>query len=127
MNIGKKIKNIRLSQGFTTDYVSKKSGIDLKVYEDIENEIIDLTFKQFESIASALEYELIDIIKHDENIQGIRNYFYNHNGSSGTNIHIQGIDQEQIRNAYKELYKEQLDRVPKLEKLLNENKIEFDF
>lgn len=127
MEIGKKIKDIRLSKGHTEQFVAERAGIDTETYIDIEEGKIDLTFNQLENIARALEYEVTDVINHHEQSKGIRNYFYNHNGNSGTNIHVQGVDQEQIKNVYRDLYREQLERIPKLEKLLQDNNVKFNF
>lgn len=126
MNIGKKIQSIRTSKGFSEKYVSEKAKIDITEYKDIENGSFDLRFTQLENISFALECEIVDIINHQETVKGVRNYFYNHQGYNGTNIHVQGIDQEEIRKAYKELYIEELNRIPRLEKLLRENNIDFN-
>lgn len=127
MDIGKKISDIRVAQGFSTEYVAKRADIELEEYLAIESGEMDVTFRKLERIANSLEYTVVGILLHKEPAEGIRNYFYNHNGYSGTNIHVQGIDQEEIRKAYKELYAEELARIPKLEKLLKENNIDFNF
>lgn len=127
MEVGKKISDIRIAQGFSPEYIAKRANIEKDDYLKIESDEIDPTFKQLEQIAKALEYTVVGILQHNEPVEGIRNYFYNHNGNTGVNINIQGIDQEEIRKAYKELYLEELNRIPKLEKLLRDNNIDFNF
>lgn len=125
MYIEQKIKDIRISKGFTIDYLAEKAGLDKNLCIEIESGNHDITFKQLEKVAAALEYDVVDIISHQESVKEIRNYFYNHSGNSGININVQGINQEEIRKAYKELYTEELARIPKLEKLLRDNNIDF--
>jgi len=127
MNIGKKISDVRIAQGFSPEYIAKRANIEKDDYLKIESGEIDPTFQQLEQIAKALEYTVIGILQHNEPAEGIRNYFYNHDGNSGINIKIQGIDQEEVRKTYKELYLEELSRIPKLEKLLRDNNIDINF
>lgn len=127
MKIEEKIKQIRLSKGASPELIAEKANIEINAYNDIESGKADLTFKELERIATALEYLVVDIITYQESTQGIRNYFYNHQGNKGTNIKIQGVDQEEIRKFYKDLFKHELGRITKLEKLLQENNIQFDF
>ncbi len=128
MKIGKNIFQIREAQKLSGSYVADKLNTSVAEYEAIENDEIDITLSQLERIAEILSSTPVDIIQYDDaTSSGIKNYFYNHNGSSGTNIHVQGIDQTEIRKSYKELYVEELNRIPKLEKLLKDNNIEFTY
>lgn len=74
-----------------------------------------------------MSVSIIDLIEDETSIGQIKNYFYNQAENHGINIHVQGIDQEEIRKSYRELYAEELNRIPKLEKLLRQNNIEFNF
>lgn len=126
MNIGNKLKGLRVQKGLSTKSISEEIGISEEKYIAIESGE-DFLFSTLESIANALSTTVIDILLIDEAPVGIRNYFNNNNGNQGKIINVQGIDQEEVRRAYKELYFEQVKRVPKLEKLLIENNIPFDF
>ena len=107
--------------------MAQELNISVEEYEAIERDERDITLSMLEAISRLLSLEVADLITLNKPITGIRNFFFNHNGNSGVNIHVQGIDQEKIRQAYKELYAEELNRIPKLEKLLRQNNIEFDF
>ncbi|TWI20345.1 helix-turn-helix domain-containing protein [Sphingobacterium siyangense] len=127
MKIGNNISQIRIAQRIEKSYMAQELKISLEEYEAIENDERDITLSTLATIANLLSLEPSDLIKLDKPFSGIRNYFFNHNGNSGVNIHVQGVDQEKIRKAYKELYAEELNRIPKLEKLLRQNEIEFGF
>lgn len=127
MQIGKNILEFREAQNLTVESMAKGLNISVEEYVDIENDKTDLTIKQLEAIARILSVELVDLILFNEPFGGIKNFFFNHNGNAGVNINIQGIDQEQIRKAYKELYKNELDRIPKLEKVIRDHNIDIDF
>lgn len=127
MKIGKNIKSAREAAGKTPEIVAKEIGMDIALYLDIENDLVDITLNQLELISAAVFSKPADLIEGEFTIGQIRNYFYNQQGNSGININVQGINQEEIRKGYKELYAEELNRIPKLEKLLRSNNIEFDF
>ncbi len=128
MEVGKNISKIRIAQNLSVEFVAGKLNRSVEEYKAIEEDKLDLTLRQFEEIANVLSVTVIDILQYDDNsLAGIKNYFYNHNGNAGVNIQTQGIDQEQIRKSYRELYVEELNRIPKLEKLLKENNIEFTY
>lgn len=127
MKIGEKIKSIRVAKGLDISNITELIEIDEDAYQKIENDELDITISTLHKIAEQLDCEVVDIFQHKEPVKGIKNYFYNHNGNSGTNIHIQGVDQEQIRLAYKEMYFSQIQRIPKLELLLRKHNIDFDF
>lgn len=126
MNIGQKIKELRSRKGYSSKFLSDEIGISEEEYLAIENGG-DVLFSVVEAIANRLSTNIIDLILSDESPFGIRNYFNNNNGNQGKIINVQTIDQEEVRNAYKELYFEQVKRIPRLEKLLLENNIDFDF
>ena len=127
MKIGKNIKEIREAHKFSPEKLADMLGKSPEEYLEIENDNVDITLSQLEKIAEALSCTLFDLIQNTGLIGQIRNYFYNHDGNHGINIHVQGIDQQEIRKGYKELYIEELKRIPKLERLLRENNIDFDF
>lgn len=126
MKIGNNIRQIRIAQKIEKNFMVAELNISIEEYEAIENDERDITLSMLEAISNLLSLEVVDLITLNKPISGIRNFFFNHNGNSGVNIHVQGIDQEKIRQAYKELYAEELNRIPKLEKLLRHNNIEFD-
>ncbi|WP_439490712.1 helix-turn-helix transcriptional regulator [Algoriphagus sp.] len=125
MNIGSKIKGLRIQKGYSTKFISDEIGISEEKYIEIENGG-DFLFSVLETIANRFSITVIDLMLLDEAPAGIRNYFNNNNGNQGKIINVQGIDQEEIRRAYKELYFEQFKRIPKLERLLLDNNIPFD-
>lgn len=127
MKIGKSIKEVRESQRIEVEFIANQLDISVEEYKAIENDERDITLSVLGRISELLSIKPSDLLSLNEPILGIRNFFFNHNGNSGTNIHVQGIDQEEIRKAYKDLYLEELNRIPKLEKLLRSNNIEFDF
>ncbi|WP_335967222.1 hypothetical protein [Galbibacter sp. PAP.153] len=81
---------------------------------------------QLDLIAKILSCSPVDLLQEEEPTNQIRNHFYNHEGNQGININVQGINQEEIRKGYKELYTDELKRIPKLERLLRDNNIDFD-
>lgn len=127
MKIGENIRAFREAQGKSAEMLATTLNIGIEEYLNIENEVTDITVKQLKTISNVLSVSIIDLIDAEERFGQIKNYFYNHSGNSSTNIHTQGIDQEEIRKGYKELYAEELNRIPKLEKLLRENNIAFNF
>lgn len=127
MKIGKNIQEVREAQKLEAEFIAKELKISVDEYYDIENDRVDLTLSTLESIARIFSFSPADLLSLNEPTGGIKNFFFNQNGNTGVNIHIQGVDQEEIRKAYKELYMEELQRIPKLEKLLRENNIDFKF
>ena len=127
MKVGNNIKKIRESLNIPPEIVAKDLNVDLNYYLEIESDKVDITLNQFEAIANRLFCDVIEIIELNEPTKGIRNYFNNNNGNQGTIVNVQGINQEEIRKTYKELYNTELERIPKLEKLLRENNIKFNF
>ena len=127
MKIGSNISQLRTAQKIEKTFMAQELNISVEEYEAIERDERDITLSMLEAISRLLSLEVADLITLNKPITGIRNFFFNHNGNSGVNIHVQGIDQGKIRQAYKELYAEELNRIPKLEKLLRQNNIEFDF
>jgi len=127
MKVGTNIRKVRESLNILPETIAKDLNIDLNHYLDIENDKVDITLNEFEGIANKLACTVVEIIELNEPTKGIRNYFNNNNGNQGTIVNVQGINQEEIRNAYKELYSSELNRIPKLEKLLRDNDIKFNF
>jgi len=125
MKIGKNIKEKREAHKLTAVEVASKLEISLDEYLEIENDKSDITLSQLERIAEVMFTTPVDLIQNVDSAGQIRNYFYNHDGNSGININVQGINQEEIRKGYKELYMDELRRIPKLEKLLRDNNIDF--
>jgi transcriptional regulator with XRE-family HTH domain len=126
MKIGKNIMEIREAKGFSQEYVADELDLKLSDYICLENDDSEITLTKLNAIAQVLSCSIIYILQYKEASGSIYNHFDN-NGNQGVNIKIQGIDQEEIRKAYQELYKSELDRIPKLEKLLRDNRIDFDF
>lgn len=127
MKIGKNISEIREAQKLTAEFMASELKISVEEYKAIENDEEDITLSLLDNIAKILSFKAGDLLLLNEPTGGIRNFFFNQNGNTGVNIHIQGIDQEEIRKAYRELYMEELQRIPKLEKLLRDNNISFQF
>ena len=127
MKIEENIKRLRESQGKSPQFIADALNINMNEYLKFENDPTGLTVKQLETISNSLSVSIIDLIEDETSIGQIKNYFYNQAENHGINIHVQGIDQEEIRKSYRELYAEELNRIPKLEKLLRQNNIEFNF
>ncbi|HEY5463221.1 MAG TPA: helix-turn-helix transcriptional regulator [Hanamia sp.] len=127
MKIGNNIKKMKEAHNLSAEELASKIGKSLDEYLKIENDVVDITLNELEKIAEALFCTPCDLIQSSDTIGQIRNYFHNNEGNHGININVQGIDQEEIRRGYKELYGEELQRIPKLERLLRENNIYFDF
>jgi transcriptional regulator with XRE-family HTH domain len=127
MKIGRNLTEIRNSLGYDETYMVDHLKITVELYQDIENDKIDIKLSMLEAIAEILSISPVDILQYNDPATGIKNYFYNQNGNSGININSQGVDQELIRKSFKEIYVEQLSRIPKLEKLLMKNNIEFEY
>lgn len=126
MKIGRNLSEIREAKGYNQQFIADGLKIELEIYKNIENDLTDITLTQLNEVANILSCSLIYILQYKESGGSIYNHFDNA-GNNGTNIQIQGIDQKEIRNAYKELYRDELKRIPKLEKLLREKDIEFNF
>jgi len=127
MKIGKKIQELRLAQNISIEKISSELNLKPNEYLDIENDAADITLSQLDSICKILMCSPIDVLQLEDEPSGhIRNYFFNHAGNSGININVQGINQEEVRKAYKEIYIDELKRIPQLEKLLRDNNIEFN-
>jgi len=127
MKIGKNIQELRIAQNITPEFIANELGISVAEYLNIEKDAVDITLSQLETIARVLSCSPSDILQTGEPSGHIRNYFFNHDGNSGINIKVQGINQAEIRKGYKELYAEELRRLPKLEELLRDNNIVYDF
>jgi len=126
MKIGKNIKEIRESKGYNIDVVANLSKVEIERYTAIENDESDITLTELENIAKALSCSPIYILQFKESDGSIYNHFENKEGNKGTNIKIQGINPKEIAKTYKEIYRAELERIPKLEKLLRDNNIQFD-
>ncbi len=126
MKIGKNILEIRETKGYSQQFVADELGLSISDYECIEGDSFEITLSRLNEIAKILSCSPIYILQYKEANGSIYNHFDN-NGNRGVNIRIQGIDQIEIRKAYRDLYKIELERIPKLEKLLRDNNIGFDF
>ena len=126
MHIGHNIKEIRINKEYTTEFMANEVGITNDEYVKIEEEG-DALLSILKAIASRLSTTVVDLMLLNDAPYGIRNYFNNNNGNQGKIYNIQAVDQEQINDFYKNLYFDQVKRVPKFEKLLIENNIPFDF
>jgi hypothetical protein len=126
MNVANNIKRTRESLNISPETMAIDLNLKLGHYLDIEGGKVDIRWSEFEAIASRLSSSIVEIIELGEPTKGIRNYFNNNSGNHGTIVNVQGINQEEIRKAYKELYSSELQRIPKLEKLLRENGIKFN-
>ncbi|MEB2778616.1 helix-turn-helix domain-containing protein [Algoriphagus sp. D3-2-R+10] len=127
MKIGKNLKDIRSSKGLSIEAIAKISGINIDVYKAIEGDEAEVTLSQLQIFANVFSCSPIYILQFKESGGSIYNHFENSEGNNGINVNVQGIDQKEIRNAFKELYQDELKRIPKLEKLLRDNNIELDF
>lgn len=125
MKVSENIKSIREAQGKSQSFIAKALGISEEDYKVFEIDASKMTVGQLEVAANALSVSIVDLVEEGNSIGQIKNYFYNHANNQGTNINVQGIDQEEIRKSYRELYQEELNRIPKLEKLLRDNNIKF--
>jgi transcriptional regulator with XRE-family HTH domain len=127
MKIGKNIEELRIAQHIDPKVIANELHLSVDEYLAIEKDEIDITLNQLEVIAKVLSCLPTDLLQSDVPPGHIRNYFFNQDGNHNINIKVQGIDQEEIRNFYQDLYSDELKRIPKFEKLLRENGIHFDF
>lgn len=127
MKVEENIKSLRESQGKSPKFIADTLGIPENEYQLFEVDASNLTIAQLKIIGNALSCSMSDLVEEGDTIGQIKNYFYNHAENKGTNIKVQGIDQEEIRKSYKELYQEELSRIPRLEKLLRDNNITFNY
>lgn len=127
MKIGNNLLQIRNAQKLTEEFVAEKLKLTTEEYTAIENDKVDIKLSLLEAIAEVLSTTPVDILQYNDPSAGIRNYFYNQNGNNGSITNVQGVHQEELRKAYKDLYTDELKRIPKLEKILRENNIGFDF
>lgn len=127
MKIGKNIEELRIAQHIDPKVIANELQLSVDKYLAIEKDEVDITLNQLEIIAKVLSCLPIDLLQGEVPSGHIRNYFFNQDGNSNINIKVQGIDQEEIRKGYRDLYSDELKRIPKLEKLLRENNIDFDF
>lgn len=125
MKVSENIKSIREAQGKSQSFIAQALGISEENYKVFEIDASKMTVGQLEITANTLSVSIVDLVEEGHSIGQIKNYFYNHANNQGTNINVQGIDQEEIRKSYRELYQEELNRIPKLEKILRENNIKF--
>lgn len=126
MKIGQNLNDIRTSKGLSIEFVANKLGIKTEEYTSFENDTAEINLSQLDILANIFSCSPIFILQFKESGGSIYNHFQNSEGNQGININVQGVDQKEIRNAFKELYTEELKRIPKLEKLLRDNNIEFD-
>lgn len=59
--LGKKIKELRKSKGFTQQYLAELADIDDKHLSKIENGIHEPTYKTLKKLSEVLDFELSDI------------------------------------------------------------------
>lgn len=126
MKVSENIKSIREAQGKRQEFIADALGISLEEYKVFEIDASKMTVEQLQTAANTLSVSITDLVEEGNTIGQIKNYFYNNANNQGTNINVQGIDQEEIRKSYRELYQEELNRIPKLEKLLRDNNITFN-
>jgi len=94
MNIGEKIKTIRLTKNLTQQFVANAIGVSVTGYGDIERgNTKDITITRLEQIAKVLDVSPGELLeeKHDKH-----NNHNNHNTSSNTDL--MRLQQEIIEN-----------------------------
>ncbi len=93
MNIGEKIKTIRLTKNLTQEALAKAIGISVTAFGDIERGTTkDITVARVEQIAKALSVSPKDLLdeKHDEH--------NNHNNSTSLNTDLIKLQSQIIEN-----------------------------
>ncbi len=104
MKIGDKIKLIREKErNFNQKSIADIIGINLRSYQNIENNVSDITFNRLEQVAKALEVTTTYIINYGENKGSFSNQFNNYEGNKGTNIMHQGNDIDTIHKMYAQM------------------------
>jgi transcriptional regulator with XRE-family HTH domain len=104
MKIGDKIKLIREKErNFNQKSIADIIGINLRSYQNIENNVSDITFNRLEQVAKALEVTTTYIINYGENKGSFSNQFNNYEGNKGTNIMHQGNDIDTIHKMYTQM------------------------
>lgn len=64
--IGEKIRKIRISKGYSQEYVSDRLGISQPAYLQIEKNKTKVTIETLNRLASIFEIEIIDLLGFDE-------------------------------------------------------------
>jgi transcriptional regulator with XRE-family HTH domain len=72
MNIGDKIRGVRLMKGLSQENVADMLGLSLLAYGDIERNKKDVTIKRIEQIAEKLGVALSDILSYGD---AVSNFF----------------------------------------------------
>lgn len=126
MNIGENIRRAREARGFGHEYMSEKLNIPEEEYNLLESEQSDPKLSMLERIATILHCSISYLLTLKET-EGYHNNFFNHAGFTGDNNLYQGLHPKELIEVFQNLYGSQLKRIPVLEKVLSDNKIQVDF
>ena len=104
MKLGDKIKLIREKEkNFDQKSIADIIGINIRSYQNIENNVSDVAFSRLEQIAHALDVSVAYLINYGEKNNGFSNQFNNYDGNKGTNIMHQGNDIDTIHRMYAQM------------------------
>jgi transcriptional regulator with XRE-family HTH domain len=83
MNIGDKIRGVRLMKGLSQENLADMLGISLLAYGDIERNKKDVTIKRIEQIAEKLGISVSDILSYGDAVSNFFDQCNNTNVNSG--------------------------------------------
>ncbi len=66
MEIGSKIKQVRVNRGYSQEYMALQMGINAKTYGKLETSMSKITLDRLADISKILEIEPLDLIASDE-------------------------------------------------------------
>lgn len=105
MKIGDNIREIREKEKkIPKEEVAKALGISTKAYNNIENNISDVTISRLYELADIFEVAPEYILNYQEK-SAFTNHFNNYDGNQGVNIMYQGCANDQIKNIEEQIKK----------------------
>lgn len=105
MNLSEKIKSIRVSKGFSQDYMASKLGISQRAYSKIENEETKMDVDKLIGIAQTLEVEVSELLKGEFNQT---NNFNNYKSITNAVVNNYAKSQEEFNKEIINLLKEEI-------------------
>jgi transcriptional regulator with XRE-family HTH domain len=72
MNIGLKIRNIRMQKGYSQEYMAEFLNVSQKTYSHIENEKIKIHLARLSKIAEVFDLSLVQIIETEDQANNLR-------------------------------------------------------
>ncbi len=96
MNIGNKIRNIRLQRGYSQENLADMLGISATAYGDIERNKTELTISRATEIAKILGVGMVDLL--DIAIQNLPSHLPHLEGEVLTNMEKLQLENEKLKS-----------------------------